>query len=110
MGNFPVTKHNNQVKKEALRAPITTGVMFLKSMHYTDGKEVKLGDLIRFADRELGEVVFSLDTNEFSVEFPMKEWEYLKRGVMVRMSSGNMFHFTDFSNEEAILESRANET
>jgi hypothetical protein len=42
-----------------------------------------------------GIVVFSIDTNEYSDEFP-KDWgDYFKDGVMVRTDNGALVHLDD---------------
>lgn len=64
-------------------------------MHYTDGAQIKLGDRIKLANGEAGTIVFSIDSNEYSNEFPKKDWDYLKAGVMVRTDSGALIHLQD---------------
>jgi hypothetical protein len=52
-------------------------------MHYADGQEVRLGDVVTDGSSGEGIVVFSIDTNEYSDNFSEAEWAYLKKGVMV---------------------------
>lgn len=62
-------------------------------MKYADGEEVRLGDRVRFDQGEEGVVVFSIDTQEYSQEFPEAQWGYLKKGVMVAFPSCGLVHY-----------------
>jgi hypothetical protein len=68
------------------------------------------GSLIHIGDRvDIGEgwatgvVVFSLDTGEFSPEYPEEHWAYLKRGVMVDTDKAGLIHYEDNSDELEII-------
>jgi hypothetical protein len=37
-----------------------------------------------------GVVVFSIDTDEYSAEFPESDWEYLGRGIMVQTENDGL--------------------
>ncbi|MEQ1581469.1 MAG: hypothetical protein ABL964_12815 [Steroidobacteraceae bacterium] len=62
-------------------------------MLYPDGTEMRMGDRVRIKNGDTGTIVFSLDTREFSDEYPMKSWDYLESGVMVRTDKGALVHF-----------------
>jgi hypothetical protein len=64
-------------------------------MKYRTGRDVRLGDRIRLWQGELGTVVCSIDTGEFTSEYPEAEWGYLKSGVMVRADNGGLFHYRE---------------
>jgi hypothetical protein len=49
-------------------------------MHYSDGVEVRLGDRVQLYNVEAGIVVFSIDTSEYSDEFPKGDWSISNRG------------------------------
>ena len=57
-------------------------------MEYEDGNEARIGDIVRLANGELVEVVFSIDTAEYSEEFLESEWAYLGSGIMIRTDTG----------------------
>jgi len=78
-------------------------------MQYADNSQIRLGDRVRHADGEDGEVVFSIDTDEYSSEFPKQEWEYLSEVIMSRTASGELFHYCSRDDAELILICRANE-
>lgn len=53
-------------------------------MRYTDGTVARVGDCVRIWNVDTGVIVASMDTGEYSAEYPEAEWGYLKTGVMVR--------------------------
>ena len=78
-------------------APVNSDVIFTfrETMLFPNGKEVRLGDRVKFSNGELGAVVFSIDTDEYSTAFPKADWEYLRNGVMVRTEAGALIHYED---------------
>lgn len=66
-------------------------------MKYVDGLEVRRGDYVRLFGTQVGTVVFSVDTDEYSDEFPKNEWSYINNGVMVKMADGALVHLDDSS-------------
>jgi hypothetical protein len=52
-------------------------------MFDSKGKLIRLGDWVNI-DGDIGVVVFSIDPDEFSVEFPKDGWSYLGSGIMVK--------------------------
>ncbi|UUZ46646.1 hypothetical protein LP420_22335 [Massilia sp. B-10] len=61
-------------------------------MKYQNGRTIRLGNKVKLGLDE-GVVVFSIDTDEYSVEFPQAEWCYLARGIMVRFPQLGLVHF-----------------
>ncbi|MGU3494136.1 hypothetical protein ACLBXM_08840 [Xanthobacteraceae bacterium A53D] len=51
-------------------------------MRYKDGRLVRMGDRVRLGTLD-GTVVFSIDTDEFSPDYPAADWSYLGEGVMI---------------------------
>jgi hypothetical protein len=72
-------------------------------MRYTDGTEAKLGDRVQFSNGEQGYVVFSIDTDEYSADFPKEKWSHLAKGVMIETDAGALVHFEDPNIEEISL-------
>jgi hypothetical protein len=52
-------------------------------MNYPDGQEVRFGDRVKLGRDKSGTVVASIDTNEYSRDYPAAQWAYLKKGVMI---------------------------
>lgn len=73
-------------------------------MKYADGVEIRQGDRVRLYGVQTGVVVFSVDTDEYSDEFPKDEWAYLKSGVMVKTDNGALIHlvYTDANDPNEI--------
>jgi hypothetical protein len=69
-------------------------------LHFIDGIEIRIGDKVRFANGEHGEVVFSIDTNEWSLDFPKEHWLHLKKGVMFRTEKGALIFLNDPNQHE----------
>ena len=62
-------------------------------MKYQDGRRVRVGDRVSLWHHQTGVVVCSIDTGEFSREFPKEHWAYLKSGIVVKSDSGELFHY-----------------
>jgi hypothetical protein len=52
-------------------------------MRYPDGQEIRLGDRMKLWDGSEAIVVCSIDTREYSRDFPGEHWEYLARGIVI---------------------------
>ncbi len=76
-------------------------------MEYQDGHEAHIGDIIRLSDGELAEVVFSIDTDEYSEEFLESEWAYLGSGIMIRSEAGVLISYPEPNEDLASLVARS---
>ena len=64
-------------------------------MKYPSGEDVRLGDRVSlWADAD-GVVVCSLDTSEYSTDYPEKQWSYLKSGVLVLSPQAGLIHYIE---------------
>ncbi len=61
-------------------------------MNYPDGTQIRAGHRVRLKSGDVGTIVFSIDTNEYSDEFPSSDWAYLVEGVMVKTDRGALVH------------------
>ena len=61
-------------------------------MNYLDGTQIRAGHRVRLKSGDVGTIVFSIDTGEYSDEFPRIDWEYLREGVMVKTDRGSLVH------------------
>lgn len=73
-------------------------------MKYADGKVVKLGDKVKLWDSCHGVVVCSIDTNEYAADFPKKEWEYLKSGVVIKTDKAGLIHYIEPDEDFQLVE------
>jgi hypothetical protein len=64
-------------------------------MRYPDGAIVHVRDRVRLWEGAYGEVVCSLDTDEYSDRFPKSEWSYLERGILVESPQAGLIHYIE---------------
>jgi hypothetical protein len=64
------------------------------------GKQIRLGDRVLVANHVTGVVVFSIDTDEYSPEFPEADWEHLGRGIMVQTENAELIYIAELSDED----------
>jgi hypothetical protein len=62
---------------------------------YPDGQIAHLGDRVRLWSGVEGTVVCSLDTQEFSDQYPVDQWRYLKNGVLIHSTKTGLIHYLD---------------
>jgi hypothetical protein len=75
----------------------------VETMKYSSGQEVRLGDKVKLGDDIDGVVVCSIDTDEYSYEFPRAQWEYLARGVLVKFAKYGVIHYEQAEPELELL-------
>jgi hypothetical protein len=61
-------------------------------MFDANGKPFGQGDHVTIGRGINGVVVFSIDTDEFSTEFPKDDWGYLGSGIMVKTERTGLIH------------------
>lgn len=64
-------------------------------MKYPDGKEVQLGDKVKLWEDCYGFVVASIETGEYSSDYPESEWAYLKAGVLIDSDRAGLIHYLE---------------
>ena len=64
-------------------------------MKALSGQRIAVGDRVKLHAAHCGTVVCSIDTGEFTSEYPKAEWGYLKTGILVRTDDGDLFHYTE---------------
>lgn len=62
-------------------------------MNYANGRQIAVGDRVKLWRGRRGVVVCSIDTGEYTKEYPEADWAYLKAGIMVKTDSGELFHY-----------------
>jgi hypothetical protein len=63
-------------------------------MKYPDGTLARLGDRVLIRNGDRGVIVASMDTGEFTPEFPQANWGHYT-GVLVRTDRGALVRFED---------------
>jgi hypothetical protein len=64
-------------------------------MKYPDGQEVKVGDKVKLGEDVGGVVVCSIDTGEYSDQYPKSEWGYLGKGVLINFPLHGLIHYEE---------------
>ena len=64
-------------------------------MNYSSGEIAKIGDLVELWEGNIGTVVCSIDTNEYSPDYPVKDWSYLSEGILIMSEAGGLIHKTN---------------
>lgn len=64
-------------------------------MRYLDGQMAHRGDKVRLWNGAEGTVVCSIDTDEFSDEYPRDQWAYLLRGVLIHSTQTGLIHYLE---------------
>jgi hypothetical protein len=64
-------------------------------MKYGDGRHVAVGDRVKLWDDQFGIIVCSIDTGEFTKDYPKASWAYLNTGVLIKTDSGELFHYNE---------------
>ena len=59
---------------------------------YASGEDVLVGDRVRCAGA-MGTVMFVVERDQWSEEFPGDQWRYLERGFMVKEDDGTLIHY-----------------
>jgi hypothetical protein len=72
-------------------------------MRYPDGQEIRLGDRMELWDGSEAIVVCSIDTQEYSHDFPKEHWEYLTRGILISTARLGLVHCVETEGEMRLL-------
>ena len=76
-------------------------------MKYPDGQSIQLGDKVRIGEDSGVIVVCSIDTNEYSEEYPKAEWASLNRGVLITFPLYGLIHYEEEPDGDLVLIARA---
>ncbi len=71
-------------------------------MKYHDGQTIMVGDRVRLGPDD-GEVVFLIDADVYSDEFPKAEWKYLEQGIMVKFLGFGLVHIEEYDSSLLLL-------
>lgn len=64
-------------------------------MRYPDGVEARIGDRVELWEGNVGVVVCSIDTNEYSASYPQEVWEQLGEGVLILSDKAGLIHYVE---------------
>lgn len=66
-------------------------------MRYADGRLVHLGDTICFRAKNLGVVVCSIDTDEYSADFSKGKYDHLEKGIFIEFSNNEIIYLEEYT-------------
>ncbi|VEA62820.1 Uncharacterised protein [Salmonella enterica subsp. salamae] len=73
-------------------------------MKYLNGVTVHINDKVRLWENCNGIVVCSIDTNEYSEEYPEADWKNtLKRGVLILSDQAGLIHYEEADQDLTLL-------
>lgn len=75
-----------------------------KSVSYQTGEEIRVEDNVLFGEAR-GKVVFVIDSQQFSSEYPQTEWAYLENGIGIETDKYGLIHETK-PDEDLVLLNR----
>ena len=75
-------------------------------MQYRDGTEICVGDTVAIDTRHRGVVVASIDSSEYSEDYPATQWAHLGGGILVNTDFGGLIHYPPGHGEEMVLVQR----
>jgi hypothetical protein len=58
-----------------------------------NGRTIEIGDRIKAWEGHFGTVVCDIEGGQGSEKYPWAQWEYLAKGVLVEMDSGELIHY-----------------
>ncbi|MEZ2329755.1 hypothetical protein AB6802_08530 [Mesorhizobium sp. RCC_202] len=73
-------------------------------MRYADGTLARLGDKILVWEGNEGVVVCSIDTDEYSEDYPREAFGYLQRGIMVLSEKAGLIHYLQPETDMRLIE------
>jgi hypothetical protein len=72
-------------------------------LKYASGTEINIGDRVRLlSNGDIGKVVASIETEEYTPEFPRKVWEHLEEGILIITDKSAVVHL-DSSHSNMIV-------
>jgi hypothetical protein len=74
-------------------------------MNYSDGQPVMIGDAVTLGEGVTGTVVCTIDDKRGAPGFPIADWEYLGRGIMVESPQLGLVH-VDAPDSDLVLVTR----
>ena len=75
--------------------------MISTAPHYSSGEDVRCGDAVSYAGQR-GTVVFVIDREEYTPEFPAADWSHYGRGFMLRFENSALL-MLEQADEDLVL-------
>jgi len=75
-------------------------------MKYKTSEDVRIGDRVKLSHGAEGVVVFCIDSDEYSVEYPKSDWSYLNEGAMIKSEELGLVHYPSSDDELELISRR----
>jgi hypothetical protein len=72
------------------------------AMKYLDGSVVRVGDQVQLKNGDHGVVVASMDTDEYSSDYPKEEWSQWRSGILVLTDKGALVRFDELEHQDLV--------
>jgi hypothetical protein len=72
-------------------------------MKYPDGTIARLGDRVRITNGDTGVIVASMDTDEYSREYPAENYAELKTGILILTDKGALVRFEEPDHSKLLM-------
>jgi hypothetical protein len=72
------------------------------------GRLIRRGDRVTIGNGIEGTVVFSIDNDEFTTDFPRKDWAHLGKGIMVKTDTAGFVHLPETDEDIQVLDQNQN--
>jgi hypothetical protein len=79
-------------------------------MKYPDGQDISVGDRVKLSSGQMGTVVCSIDSGEFTKAFPKSDWEHLKSGIIIEADNGEVFHYAEADEDLELVSGAARQS
>lgn len=76
-------------------------------MRYPSGDEIRLGDTVQLWEGCRGQVVCSLDTDEFGPDYPRETWGYLQHDILNLSDAVGLLRYAHEPDPGMVLIARA---
>ena len=68
---------------------------------------MKIGDQVQLGGSDSGLVVGVIDSNSFSEGYSLKDWAYLKTGVLILTKGAGLIHYPEPDDEIVLIARKA---
>jgi len=72
-------------------------------MNYPDGQQIRVGDKVKLWNECYGLVVCSIDTQEYTSEYPKEQWSYLKTGILINSDQAGLIHYPQVTDKIQLI-------
>jgi hypothetical protein len=72
-------------------------------MKYFDGQPLNLNDRVQLWKNKFGIVVFIIAEGLYSDEYLKVDWEFLGKGLLIKMDDGQLIHYPEIDEDLTLI-------